>query len=100
MRVGILDMVGLATTLIFALPVGIFGVQTALGGNVLVGGVLVAVAVAMVVLPQYLTTPADLPEKAATTAIDTLVANGEHDGDDTATSETAGESGEMESSES
>lgn len=61
MRLGIFDMLGLAASLIFAIPVGVFGVRTALDGQLLLGGLLIVIAVGMVVLPQYLTTPADLP---------------------------------------
>jgi hypothetical protein len=61
MRFGILDMVGLAATLVFAVPVGVFGLRRALAGDALLGGGLVVVAVLMVVLPHALTTPGDLP---------------------------------------
>jgi hypothetical protein len=65
MGLGILDMIGLAATLMFALPVAVFGVQRVLGGDALLGWGLVAVAALMVALPHYLTTPADLPGKVA-----------------------------------
>jgi len=61
MRLGILETVGLAASLIFAIPVGLYGIETALSGNRMLGGGLVIVAVLMVVLPRRLTTPADLP---------------------------------------
>lgn len=61
MRLGILETIGLAATLVFAIPVGLYGIETFLSGNRLLGGGLVAVAVLMVVLPRRLTTPADLP---------------------------------------
>lgn len=74
MRLGILEMVGLATTLVFALPAGLLGVQLLLEGQSLLGGALVAVAALMVLLPRYVTTPDDVPavvaEKAVGKAVD------------------------------
>jgi hypothetical protein len=58
---GILDTVGLAATLVFAIPLAYAGIDFALKGDLLVGGVLVALAVLMVVLKESLTTPGDLP---------------------------------------
>lgn len=64
MGLGILDMIGLAATLVFAIPAALLGVQKLLEGDQLLGGVLVAIAVLMVYLPQRLTTPQDLPGRA------------------------------------
>lgn len=61
MRLGILETIGLAATLIFAIPVAVFGVETMVSGNRLLGGLLLLVAVLMVVLPRRLTTPEDVP---------------------------------------
>jgi hypothetical protein len=61
MRLGILETVGLAASLIFAVPLGLFGVESLLSGRPALGAGLVVVAVLMVVLPRRLTTPADLP---------------------------------------
>lgn len=66
---GIMDMVGLAASLIFALPVGIFGLNRAIEGQYLLGGGLVLVALLMVVLPQKLTTPMDVPQMIAGKAV-------------------------------
>ncbi|MBB6646774.1 DUF7533 family protein [Halobellus ruber] len=63
MRLGILGTIQLAATVIFAAPVGIFGLTRLTEGDVLLGGGLLAVAVAMVALPQYLTTPGEIPMK-------------------------------------
>ena len=63
MRLGILGTIQLAATVVFAAPVGIFGLTRLTEGDVLLGGGLVAVAVAMVALPQYLTTPGEIPMK-------------------------------------
>jgi hypothetical protein len=57
MRLGILDLLGLVTTLAFALPVANFGVLQLWAGNPVAGVALLAVAVAMVVVPQYLLDP-------------------------------------------
>ncbi|MEF8855959.1 MAG: hypothetical protein V5A16_00910 [Haloplanus sp.] len=61
MRLGILETVGLAASLIFAIPVGLYGIETLLSGNRPLGAGLLIVAVLMVVLPRRLTTPTDLP---------------------------------------
>ncbi|WP_251342379.1 DUF7533 family protein [Haloplanus halophilus] len=65
MRLGILETVGLAATLIFAIPVGVYGVESLLAGRTALGVGLVVVAVLMVVLPRRLTTPSDLPGAVA-----------------------------------
>jgi len=57
MQLGIVDLIGLATTLVFAIPVANFGVTQLLAGNPVVGVALIGVAVAMVVLPQYFLDP-------------------------------------------
>ncbi|MEF8780817.1 MAG: hypothetical protein V5A46_09095 [Haloferacaceae archaeon] len=58
MRFGLFDMIGLAGTLVFALPVANVGAIRFFQGETLFGAALVAVAVAMVVLPQYFFDPA------------------------------------------
>jgi hypothetical protein len=63
MRLGLLATIQLAATVVFAAPVGIFGLTRLTEGDVLLGGGLVAVAIAMVALPQYLTTPGEIPMK-------------------------------------
>lgn len=77
MRLGILDTVGLAASLIFALPVGVYGAERLLGGDAFLGGVLVAVAALMVLLPRRLTTPGDLPAAAAEKVVGAAVADRE-----------------------
>ena len=61
MRFGLLGTIQLAATVVFAAPVGIFGLTRLTQGDVLLGGGLLAVAVAMVALPQHLTTPGEIP---------------------------------------
>jgi len=53
MRLGILDLISLLGSLIFAIPVANFGVTRLLAGDTPMGLALVAVAVAMVVIPHY-----------------------------------------------
>ena len=57
MRLGIIDMIGLAATLIFALPVANFGVTRLLAGETVLGATLLIVAVAMVAVPHYFMDP-------------------------------------------
>lgn len=65
MGLGIMDTIGLAASLIFAIPVGIFALDKLLVGDYLLGGFLLLVAVLMVALPQRLTMPQDLLGDAA-----------------------------------
>lgn len=69
MSLGITGTIQLAATLIFAIPVGIFGVNTVLAGDTLLGGGAILLAVLMVLLPHYLTTPADIPATVAERAV-------------------------------
>ncbi|MCL7416617.1 MAG: hypothetical protein M8354_02100 [Halalkalicoccus sp.] len=78
-HLGILDMIGLAASLVFALPVGVFGLNRLLDGQTILGGGLLVVALAMVWLPQKLTTPMDLPAEVAGAAIGTVAKTPEED---------------------
>jgi len=60
MGLGILDTIGLAASLVFALPLANYAVVRLLEGHVALGGGLLVVSVAMVVLPQYLLDPGRL----------------------------------------
>jgi hypothetical protein len=82
MRLGILETVGLAASLIFAIPVGLYGIETFLSGNRILGAGLVVVAVLMVVLPRRLTTPADLPGAVLERVVGTAVKEPDADDDD------------------
>jgi hypothetical protein len=73
MAMGITETISLAATLIFAIPLGIFGVTTLLDGNTFIGVVVIVVAVLMVVLPRRLTTPSDVPVAAAEKAVGSAV---------------------------
>ena len=57
MRLGVFDMIGLAGSLVFALPLANFAVDRLLAGKTGLGGGLLVIAVAMVVLPQYFLDP-------------------------------------------
>lgn len=61
MSQGILEMVGSAVTLVFAIPLVLAGVELLLRGSRFIGVGLVSVALGMVILDQYITTPGDLP---------------------------------------
>lgn len=66
---GIVGTIQLAATLVFALPVGLLGVQFLLDGKLLLGAGFVAVAALMVGLEEYLTTPTDVPTSVAEKAV-------------------------------
>lgn len=70
---GIIGTLQLAATLIFALPLGLLGVQFLLDGRRLLGGLFVVLAVAMVALEEYLTTPTDVPVAVAEKTVGTVV---------------------------
>ncbi|ELZ37488.1 DUF7533 family protein [Halorubrum tebenquichense] len=63
MRLGLLDMIGLAASLVFALPLANYAVVRLLAGELGVGVGLLVVAVAMVVLPQYFLDPARIARR-------------------------------------
>lgn len=77
MRLGLLETVGVAGSLVFAIPLGIYAIERLLGGETAVGGAFLLVAVLMVLLPKYLTTPGDLPGMAAERAVEGAVADSE-----------------------
>jgi len=57
MTLGLMDMIGLAASLVFALPLANYAVLRLAAGEVALGGGLLVVAIAMVVLPQYFLDP-------------------------------------------
>jgi hypothetical protein len=65
MGLGILETLGLAGTLVFALPLAVLGIQFLLEGQQTLGAGLVAVAALMVLLPRFVTTPGDVPAEVA-----------------------------------
>lgn len=72
MNKGIIGTLQLAATLAFALPVALLGVQFLLDGRAL-GLAFVAVAVLMVALEEYLTSPTDVPAIVAEKVAGTVV---------------------------
>ncbi|OYR41445.1 hypothetical protein DJ82_05150 [Halorubrum sp. Ib24] len=58
MNLGLMDMIGLAASLVFALPLANYAVIRLAAGEIALGAGLLVVAVAMVVLPQYFLDPA------------------------------------------
>ena len=74
---GIISTLQLAVTLAFALPVGLLGVQFLLSGRTLFGAALVVVALLMVAIEEYVTTPTDVPAAAAEKAVGAVVKNEE-----------------------
>lgn len=70
---GIVGTIQLAATLVFALPVGLLGVQFLLDGRTLVGVGFVVVAALMVALEEYLTTPGDVSTSMAQKAFGKVV---------------------------
>ncbi|ELZ41254.1 hypothetical protein C463_13454 [Halorubrum californiense DSM 19288] len=87
MRLGLLDMIGLAASLIFAIPVGNYAVFRLLAGEVALGGGLLVVAVAMVVLPQYFLDPAQILRRLLSGLLPSQLR-----GDDAAATETEDDS--------
>lgn len=59
---GIVDTIGLVGVLIFAIPAALAGLDfLLLRGEPLVGGALLGLAIVLVLIEQYLTTPTDVP---------------------------------------
>jgi hypothetical protein len=72
MAKGILGLAGLAVTLAFAIPVGLLGLDMLTRGN-WVGGAFLALAVGMVLLQEYVTSPGDLPGAVAGKVVGSVV---------------------------
>lgn len=62
---GVLGLIQLGIALAFAVPVGLLGLDKIVAGEPLVGGAFLGLAVLMIVIEEYLTTPADIPGKLA-----------------------------------
>lgn len=83
MGLGITGTIQLAATLVFAIPVAVFGLDQVAAGNTALGGVMVVVAALMVALPHYLTTPGDVPAAVAERVIGKAVKVPDEDDDRT-----------------
>lgn len=81
-NLGTMEMIGLAGSLVFAIPVGVFGLNRLFAGQTVLGAGLVVVAVAMVLLPRKLTTPMDVPEEIAETTVGKIVKTPDEEGSD------------------
>jgi len=66
---GIVGTLKLAGTLVFAIPVGLLGLQLLVGEGPLMGAALLVIAVGMVAIEEYVTTPRDVPAEAAQRAV-------------------------------
>ena len=70
---GILELVGLAGSVLFASSVGLFGLQTLADGDAVAGLGYLGVAALMVLVPYYVTTPDDVAGSAAERAVGWVV---------------------------
>ena len=59
-QLGVIDLLSLGATLLFAIPIGAFGLQLLVEGRVAVGVAGVLVAVGLVVVERVLWTPEDV----------------------------------------
>lgn len=82
MATGILDLVGLAVTVAFAIPIALFGLALVGRGELLWGGLALALAALMVILQEYLTTPGDIPGKVAERIVGTIATDPEERSED------------------
>lgn len=76
---GLMDTIGLAASLVFAIPVALFAINRLVDGQQLLGAGLLVIAVLMVLLPQRLTTPMDIPQKLAGKALGKAVKTPDED---------------------
>jgi len=70
---GILELVGLAGSVLFAASVGLFGVETLVAGSTIPGLGYLVVAALMVVVPYYVTMPGDVAGSAVERTVDSVV---------------------------
>jgi hypothetical protein len=70
---GILEMFGSITTLVFAIPPALLGVELLSEGNLFLGGGLLGAGLAMVLFDQYVTTPGDLPGLIGSKIVDAIL---------------------------
>jgi hypothetical protein len=78
----IMGTIGLAATLAFAIPIALFGLDLLFRGDTLLGGAALAVAVLMVLVEEYLTTPMDVPGKVAEKTLGRVVKEPEEPADE------------------
>ena len=73
MTMGIIDTVSLAATLVFAIPIALFGIDRIVAGQLVFGGVFIVIAAGMVLLREKLMTPSDIPSSAAQKVVGKVV---------------------------
>jgi len=76
---GILETIGLAATLVLAIPIALFGAEHLVRGELVAGVAYVGIAVGLVLVEQYLTTPTDVPGKVAEETVGKVVKTEESD---------------------
>ena len=79
---GILDTLGLAAALVLAIPIGLFGVEHLVRGDLVAGALYIGIAVGMVAIEQYLTTPTDVPAMVAEKTVGTVVKTDDEKGEE------------------
>lgn len=77
MATGIVETIGLAATLIVALPIGLLGLEFLFGGRPIAGGGLLVAAALVVLVGKYVPTLDDVPGMAAERAAETVVSDDE-----------------------
>ena len=70
---GILETIGLAATLVLAIPIGLFGAEHLVRGELVAGVAYVGIAGGLVVVEEYLTTPTDVPGMVAEQTVGKVV---------------------------
>jgi len=80
---GILETIGLAATLVLAIPIALFGAEHLVRGELVAGAVYVGIAVGLVLVEQYLTTPTDVPGMVAEGTVGKVVETEEADPEQT-----------------
>jgi hypothetical protein len=90
MGLGILDTIGLAATLVFAIPIAFVGVRLLLQDQFFLGGFLLLTAGLMIYLQRVATTPEDIPIKIAEKLTGGLVKPPEEDTEEAAESDDGG----------
>lgn len=78
---GILETIGLAATLVLAIPIALFGAEHLVRRELVAGVGYVGIAVGLVLIEQYLTTPTDLPGMVAEKTVGAVVETDETEGE-------------------
>jgi len=80
---GILELVGFMTTVVFAVPLAIAGVDLLRRGSRLLGAGLLAAAATMLLIDRYVTRPGDVPGLIAARVVGLVASEpGEDERDD------------------